>query len=75
MKEGTDVNSDTPSKEGTNVSGGQTNSTEAGKSLLSKKKPYVAPAFRFERVFEVNALSCGKITATQSTCRFSTKTS
>lgn len=25
------------------------------------KKPYTKPAFRFERVFETQALSCGKI--------------
>ena len=25
------------------------------------KKPYIKPAFRFERVFETQALSCGKI--------------
>jgi hypothetical protein len=25
------------------------------------KKTYVKPAFRFERVFEIQALSCGKI--------------
>jgi hypothetical protein len=25
------------------------------------RKPYVKPAFRYERVFETQALSCGKI--------------
>lgn len=27
-----------------------------------KKKPYTKPAFLFERVFETQALSCGKTT-------------
>jgi hypothetical protein len=39
------------------------------------KKPYEAPAFRFERVFEVSALSCGKISSTQDTCTLNTKVS
>jgi len=29
------------------------------------KKPYSKPAFRFERVFETSALSCGKVNQTQ----------
>ena len=33
-----------------------------------KKKPYVKPAFRYEKVFETQALACGKIAPTQSTC-------
>ena len=41
----------------------------------SKKKPYVKPAFRYEKVFETHALSCGKIAPTQSTCKIMTKTS
>jgi len=39
------------------------------------KKPYQAPAFRFERVFEVSALTCGKINGTQVTCRTNRKVS
>ena len=39
------------------------------------KRPYVKPAFRHERVFETMALSCGKIDATQSTCRTNRKLS
>ena len=39
------------------------------------KKPYQTPAFRFERVFEVSALSCGKISGTQDTCRRNRKAS
>jgi hypothetical protein len=39
------------------------------------RKPYNKPAFRFERVFETQALSCGKISATQKHCRFNRKAS
>ena len=39
------------------------------------KKPYQKPAFRFERVFETRALSCGKVSATQEQCQTSLKTS
>jgi hypothetical protein len=38
------------------------------------KKPYTKPAFRFERVFETQALSCGK-THGLGQCHFSRKTS
>jgi hypothetical protein len=33
------------------------------------KRAYVKPAFRHERVFETMALACGKISATQASCR------
>jgi len=39
------------------------------------KKPYKTPTVRFESEFEVSALSCGKITSTQSSCKFSMKAS
>ncbi len=39
------------------------------------KKPSWKSAFRYERVFETTALSCGKIGPTQSTCRHNRKTS
>lgn len=39
------------------------------------KKPYQKPAFRHERVFEQSALACGKISTTQSGCRFNRKNS
>jgi hypothetical protein len=39
------------------------------------KKPYEAPDFRYERVFEVSALSCGKVNATQGSCRANRKAS
>ena len=43
---------------------------KAPKTEVSKKKPYTKPAFRFERVFETQALSCGKIFASQGSCKF-----
>jgi hypothetical protein len=39
------------------------------------KKLYVKPAFRYERVFETQALSCGKIGILPITCIGHTKTS
>jgi len=40
-----------------------------------RKKPYHPPWFRFEKVFEVSALSCGKVSSTQGSCHNNTKTS
>jgi len=40
-----------------------------------QKKPYEKPMFRFERVFETSALSCGKVHATQSGCMHNRKAS
>jgi hypothetical protein len=40
-----------------------------------EKKLYQKPAFRYEQVFETQALSCGKVHASQSTCHSSRKTS
>jgi hypothetical protein len=42
---------------------------------LDKKKQYEPPSFRFERVFEVSALSCGKVNPTQFTCHANRKNS
>lgn len=39
------------------------------------KKPYSKPAFRFEQVFETQALSCGKIGGTSTQCKLNRKTS
>jgi len=39
----------------------------------SRKKPYEKPGFRYERVFETQALSCGKIGILQ--CGLNLKTS
>ena len=41
----------------------------------TKKKPYKSPSFRFESVFEVSALACGKRFATQGSCVHSRKAS
>jgi hypothetical protein len=41
----------------------------------TKKKPYKSPSFRFESVFEVSALSCGKRFATEGSCVHSRKAS
>jgi hypothetical protein len=46
-----------------------------GKAPTAKKKPYQKPSFRYERVFETMALSCGKVHPTQFQCRFNRKNS
>ncbi len=33
------------------------------------KKPYQKPSFKHEKAFETMALACGKISATQASCR------
>jgi hypothetical protein len=42
-------------------------STEPTPQPATRKKPYKTPTLRFESVFEVSALSCGKI-STQGGC-------
>jgi hypothetical protein len=37
------------------------------------KEPYEKPAFRFERVFETRALTCGKIQTTGGACSLNRK--
>jgi hypothetical protein len=47
------------------------------KRLIEKnptRKPYTKPGFRFERVFETQALACGKV-STQNQCHINRKTS
>ena len=39
------------------------------------KKLYRKPEFRFERVFETRALSCGKLSTTQGQCAHNLKSS
>ena len=39
------------------------------------KKPYEKPSFRFEQVFVTTALTCGKISSTQSGCSLVQKVS
>ena len=52
-----------------------TNSTPEAQPRPAFKKPYVKPAFRYERMFETLALSCGKLNPNQFQCRFNRKTS
>jgi hypothetical protein len=39
------------------------------------KKPYRRPTYRFERVLETMALSCGKVAPVEFQCRFNRKNS
>jgi len=39
------------------------------------KKPYRKPSFQFERVFETQALSCGKTHSHGTSCKLNPKTS
>ena len=39
------------------------------------KRPYRKPAFKYERVFETMALSCGKVQPTQGQCSLNQKNS
>jgi hypothetical protein len=48
---------------------------EAQAEQPKKKRPYVKPSFQFEKVFETNALACGKVGVTQETCRSNRKAS
>ena len=41
----------------------------------AKKKAYVKPSFQHEKVFETMALSCGKISNTQASCKSNKKLS
>jgi hypothetical protein len=49
--------------------------TDADSQAVASKRPYQKPAFRFERVFETMALSCGKVVTTQFQCHFHRKNS
>ncbi|MGD0117474.1 MAG: hypothetical protein ABSD30_05390 [Candidatus Binatus sp.] len=39
------------------------------------KKPYLKPGFQREKVFETQALTCGKVQSTQSSCHRNRKVS
>jgi hypothetical protein len=39
------------------------------------RKPYRKPAVRYERVFETQALTCGKVQTTQGSCHSNRKSS
>ena len=43
--------------------------------VRARKKPYRKPEFRFERVFETRALTCGKVQQTQGSCAHNRKSS
>ncbi len=43
--------------------------------VAQSKKPYIKPSFRFERVFETQALNCGKIHNQFGACHITPKTS
>ena len=46
-----------------------------GRDPPEGKRPYLKPAFRYERVFETMALACGKISGTQASCRVNRRNS
>jgi hypothetical protein len=45
------------------------------KPVADSKKPYTKPDFRFEQVFAVAAIQCGKTHATEAQCHHSRKAS
>ena len=45
------------------------------KGARQGRKPYHAPTFRSEKVFETMALTCGKISTTQTICKLNRKNS
>ena len=47
----------------------------AGDLNCKAKKPYVKPEVRHERIFETQALTCGKVQTTQMSCGINRKTS
>ena len=44
-------------------------------SLRVRKRPYVKPALRYQRIFETRALVCGKVQTTQQGCHNNRKNS
>jgi hypothetical protein len=48
---------------------------QAAESKSAVKKPYQKPEVRHERVFETMALACGKVQATQQSCRVNRRNS
>jgi hypothetical protein len=50
-------------------------SNDKKREPVTGKKPYKKPSFKFQTVFEVSALVCGKIAATQSACNSNKKVS
>jgi hypothetical protein len=60
------------SEEKTNSDQNEKKTSDSGSA---GKKPYHKPEFRYERVFETMALSCGKTSPTEFQCRFNRKSS
>ena len=52
----------------------KSNGIASGESKVTKR-PYQKPEFRFERVFETRALTCGKVQTTQASCAHNRKNS
>jgi hypothetical protein len=52
-----------------------TNDRANPERMASPKKPYQKPAVRHERIFETQALTCGKIQGTQGQCASNRKNS
>ncbi len=52
-----------------------TSDQENPREPAQDKKPYRKPEFRFERVFETRALTCGKVQQTQGSCAHNRKSS
>jgi hypothetical protein len=50
-------------------------STDKKSEVVTGKKPYKAPSFKFQTAFEVSALSCGKLAGTGGGCSLSKKAS
>jgi hypothetical protein len=69
VKEGNGTDSGKPSNEEAEAI------TRARSNGARSRKPYQKPAFRFERVFETMALSCGKVGSLQQQCRGSNQAS
>lgn len=51
------------------------NTTEQRPLEKTARKPYLKPSFEREKVFETQALTCGKMQSTQSGCHQSRKSS
>jgi hypothetical protein len=60
---------------GTIIMAMKNSSSEEPRPAAIEKKPYEKPGFRYEQVFVTSALSCGKLTSTQSGCSLNTKVS
>jgi hypothetical protein len=51
------------------------NPLEVNRPAAPQKKPYTKPAFQFERVFETQALACGKVHSHGTACKINPKSS